>query len=226
MVEQSLTRVVQSILEGDPSILNALERGYANISAVARLIRPRVEEKLGRRVKLSGVITAIRRVRERHKSSTEHLRVIAESSVTIRTNLAKISLEKTRRNLERARLLSTEYPETFFEVIEGMETLTVIMDQRLLDDVKSKFRSEDIIDVKDNLSAIVIHSPREIIDTPGCVAEFYGVVARRGINMEETISCCTETIILLKTSDSGSAYSAIAGLIEEARRALQARPST
>lgn len=207
-------------MEEDPSILDALERGYANVSAVARLLKPTVEEKIGRRVNLSGIITAIRRAKAGHKPFIEHIRVLAESVITIRTNLAKISIERTRKNLEKARLLSIEFPEAFFQVLEGEETLTLIMDQRVLDKVRPKFRDDEIIDEKNDLSAIIIQSPREIINTPRCISEFYNVISRKGINIEETISCCTETIIVLRMSDSTNAYNALIHLIEEARRRL------
>lgn len=220
MVEQTLTRVIWNLLEGDPTILEALERGYANVSAVARLLKPRVEEVMGRGVKISGIITAVRRARTKYKPFMEHLKVIADSVITIRTNLAKISLEKTRRNLEKARLLSTEFPEAFFQVLEGAGTLTLIMDQRVLNDVKPKFREDEVIEEKNDLSAIIIQSPREIIETPGCISEFYNAISKRGINIEETISCCTETIIVLKMSESTKAYSALTDLIERARKKI------
>ncbi|MEM2465065.1 MAG: hypothetical protein QXL85_05570 [Candidatus Bathyarchaeia archaeon] len=224
MVKQSLTMVIQDLLRSDPSMLDALERGYANISAVARLLKPKIEEKIGRGANLSGIITAIRRAKAKYKPFTEHIKVIADSTITIRTNLAKISIEKTRRNLEKARLLSTEFPETFFQVLEGAETLTLIMDQRVLNKIRPKFRDDEIIDEKNDLSAIIIQSPKEIIDTPNCISEFYNAIAKRGINIEETISCCTETMIVLRIGDSANAYNALTDLIEDCRRKLfQAR---
>ncbi|MBS7604984.1 MAG: hypothetical protein QXR84_06970 [Candidatus Bathyarchaeia archaeon] len=220
MVKQSLTKVVQGLLEEDPLIIDSLERGYANISAVARLLKPEIERRMGRRVNLSGIITAIRRAKSGYKPSIEHIKVLADSVITIRTNLAKISIERTRKNLEKARLLSTEFPEAFFQVLEGEETLTLIMDQRVLSKIKPKFRDDEIIDEKNDLSAIIIQSPREIINTPRCISEFYNVISRRGINIEETISCCTETIIVLRMSDSAKAYNTLIHLIEDARRRL------
>ncbi|MEM2714827.1 MAG: hypothetical protein QXL45_03820 [Candidatus Bathyarchaeia archaeon] len=200
--------------------MEALERGYVNISAVARLLKPRVEEAMGREVKLSGIIMAIRRVRARYRPFMEHIKVIANSVITIRTNLAKISLEKTRRNLEKARLLSIEFPDVFFQVLEGVGTLTLIMDQKVFNDVKPKFREDEIIEEKSNLSAIIIQSPREIIETPNCISEFYNAMSRRRINIEETISCCTETIIVLDTSKLVEAYGTLTDLIEGARKRL------
>ncbi|MEM1514965.1 MAG: hypothetical protein QXH24_02820 [Candidatus Bathyarchaeia archaeon] len=219
MVKQSLTRVVQGVIESDNFIQESLERGYVNISALARLLKPRVEEIIGEKVNINGIITAIRRARLKLRTlRRDYVNVIANSVITIKTNLAKISIEKTRRNLERARILSTEFPEVIFQVLEGIETLTLIVDQRIYNEIKMKFRKDEIISEKLNLAAIVIQSPREIIETPGCIAEFYNALARKGINVEETVSCSTETIIVVGMEDSIKAYNALISLIGEFRR--------
>ncbi len=220
MVELSLAKTVQYLIENDPPVQDAIERGYANFSAVARLLKPKAEELLGRKVTLEGMITSVKRSRTRYKPSKEQLRIVAESVITIRTNLAKISLEKTRRNLERARLISAEYPEAFFQVLEGATTLTLITDQRIFSQVQTKFEDTEILDEKHNLAAVIVQSPREIVDTPGCIITFYNAISRRQINIEETISCYTETIIVLKMEDSVKVYSILTDLISDARRKL------
>lgn len=220
MVELSLAKAVQYLIENDPPIQDAIERGYANFSAIARLLKPKAEELLGRKVTLEGMITSVKRARTKYRPSRKQLRVIAESVITIRTNLAKISLEKTRRNLERARLISAEFPEAFFQILEGTSTLTLITDERIFSRVRLKFEDAEILDERQNLAAVIVQSPKDIVDTPGCIMMFYNAISRRQINIEETISCYTETIIVLRTEDSVKVYSILTDLISDARRSL------
>lgn len=220
MVELSLAKTVQYLIEDDPSIQDAIERGYANFSAIARLLKPKAERILGRKVTLEGMITSVKRARVKYKPSREQLRVIAESVIVIRTNLAKISLEKTRRNLERARFISAEFPEAFFQILEGTSTLTLITDERIFNRVRLKFEDTEILDEKRNLAAVMVQSPKEIVNTPGCIMMFYNAISRRLINIEETISCYTETIIVLRMEDSVKVYSILTDLISDARRNL------
>jgi len=215
-----LAKAVQYLIENDPPIQDAIERGYANFSAIARLLKPKAEELLGRKVTLEGMITSVKRARTKYRPSRKQLRVIAESVITIRTNLAKISLEKTRRNLERARLISAEFPEAFFQILEGTSTLTLITDERIFSRVRLKFEDAEILDERQNLAAVIVQSPKDIVDTPGCIMVFYNAISRRQINIEETISCYTETIIVLRTEDSVKVYSILADLISDARRSL------
>jgi len=221
LVKLSLAKTVQYLIDGDASIQDAIERGYANFSAIARLLKPKAERILGRKVTLEGMITSVKRAKTKYKPSRKQLKVIAESVIIIRTNLAKISLEKTRRNLEKARLISAEFPEAFFQILEGASALTLITDERIFSQVRSKFEDTGILDERGNLAAVIVQSPREIVDTPGCVMRFYNAISRRGINIEETISCYTETIIVLKMEDSVKVYSILADLISDARERLK-----
>jgi hypothetical protein len=50
------------------------------------------------------------------------------------------------------------------------------------------------------------------------VQAFYNAVSRRHINIEETMSCYTETIIVLAMEDVSKAFAALTDLITEARR--------
>ncbi|MBS7654628.1 hypothetical protein KEJ43_06115 [Candidatus Bathyarchaeota archaeon] len=220
MAELSLAKIVQRLIENDLSIQDAIERDYANFSAVARLLKPRAEALLGRKVTLEGMITSVKRVKTKYKPSLKNLKVIAESVINIRTNLAKMTVEKTRRNLEKARLLSADFPEAFFQVLEGTATLTLIIDQRIFSQVYQKFGDTEILDEKHGLAAIIIQSPHEIVSTPGCISFFYNAVSRGQINIEETISCYTETVIFLKIDDSTKAYSILTELIADTRKNL------
>ncbi len=220
MVKTSLARVVQNLIDRDPSIQDALRRGYGNYSAIARLLKPMVEEELGREVTLEGLITSVKRASVTYKPSREYLRIVAGSILNMRTDVAKFSVEKTRRNIEMVRGVIANYPEAFLQVLEGTRTLTLIFDQRIMGELRLMFREADILDEKRNLAALIVESPREIVDTPGCIAAFYNPISRAGINIEETVSCFNETIIVLRMEDAGRAFTILTDVIREARRLL------
>ena len=66
--------------------------------------------------------------------------------------------------------------------------------------------------------AIIIHSPEQIIKTPGCAISFYNQLARLYINIEDTVSCYTDTIVLVRMKDAGKAFNVLTELISNARK--------
>ncbi|MEM2280541.1 MAG: hypothetical protein QXZ68_00925 [Candidatus Bathyarchaeia archaeon] len=220
----SISRIVQELIDKDVSIQHALEKGYGNYSAIARMLKPMVEEILSRRVKLESVITAVKRARVTYKPAYyfDVISVIADSTINLRTDVAKISIEKTRRNMEMVRKILTGFSqEEYIQIVEGMRTITLLLDQKLVERIKSNFSLENILEEKNNLVAIIITSPQKIVETPGCITSFYNTLSRIHINIEETLSCSTETIMVLKLNDISRALAALTNLISEARKMVE-----
>ncbi|RLI39920.1 hypothetical protein DRO69_13660 [Candidatus Bathyarchaeota archaeon] len=217
----SVSKIIQHLIDNDLSLQDALQRDYANYSAIARMLKPKVEKSLRRKVKLESLITSVKRAKASYSSREENItKIIAESVIHLRTDVVKVSVEKTKRNLEIVRKVLTNFPGEFLQVLEGVSAITLIFDQKLFDNVYSIFRKEDILDERQNLAAIVVQSPREIIDTPGCAIAFYNPVSRSHINIEETMSCFTDTILVLRMEDVGKAFTALTDLIAEARKTV------
>jgi len=218
----SIARVVQDLIDSDLPLQYALETGYGNYSAIARMLKPKVEETLGRRVKLESIITSVKRAKVGYKPLKGNItKVIADSIINLRTDVAKISVEKTKRTLEAIRKALTDFPpEEFLQILEGVSAITLIFDQKLFDDIHAVFRREEILGEKRNLAAITVHSPREIIETPGCTIAFYNPISREHVNIEETMSCFTDTIIVLHMENVGKAFNALTDLIARARKTI------
>ena len=218
----SISKVVQDLISNDPSLQCALEKGYGNYSAIARMLKPKVEESLGRKVKLESIITSVKRARVNYKPPHGNIaKVIANSIINLRTDVAKLSVEKTRRTLETIRkILVKLHFEGFFQVLEGTSAVTLIFDRKLFEHIRSVFYKGEILEEKRNLAAIMVQSPREIINTPGCAVTFYNTLSRMHINIEETMSCFTDTIMVIRMEDVGRAFAALTDLITETRRAL------
>ena len=145
-------------------------------------------------------------------------KVVAGSGLNIRTDMAKVSVEKTKKTLDKIRKTLATFEGDFLQVIEGNTIVTLISDLNSFNKISSIFTKKDVIDQKQNLATVIIRSPDEITSTPGSVQAFYNAVSRRHINIEETVSCYTETIIVLAMEDVSKAFAALTDLITEARR--------
>jgi hypothetical protein len=67
--------------------------------------------------------------------------------------------------------------------------------------------------VIDALTLVILYSPSDLQDTPGCVAVILDAIAAEGINVLEFISCHTDTLMVVRNSDAVRVYSILSGLI-------------
>jgi|GEM_PF-131896 aspartokinase len=218
-VKLTIIQAIRDAVDSDFSIQDALDRGYGNLTAIARVLKPAVEERLSREVKIESLVTSLKRLRSRYKIvAKDILNVIMNSTVTVRTDVAKVSVEKRRKTLEAVGSLLLGYREEFLQISESIDAITLLFDQRLYDDVIKLFRGDEVIESTANLAAIIVRSPIEIIKTPGCAASFITQLSRRHINIEDTISCYTDTIIVVSMVDASRAFAALTDYIASARR--------
>lgn len=214
----SISKTVQKLIDEDLSLQDALQRNYANYSAIARMLMPKIEETGINNVNVESVITSVKRAKANYEIlQGEITQVVAGSDLTIRTDMAKVSVEKTKENLENIRRSLGTFQGEFLQVIEGNAVVTLISDLNSFNEIISIFKEEDVMDQKQDLATVIIRSPDQITSTPGCVQAFYNAVSRRHINIEETMSCYTETIIVLAMENVSKAFAALTDLIAEAR---------
>ncbi len=220
----AIIAAVRDEIDYDLSLQDALARDYANVSAVSRMMQPRISEKLGKEVNLESVTTSLKRLRGAYTAASEEIRaVIAESVVNVRTHVSKISVEKTRKTVEAVGAMLATYQHDFLHVSESISSITLIFDQKLHNKIRESLPDSVILEEGDDYAAIIVQSPVRIRTTPGCIINFYNQIARRHVNIEDTVSCHTDTIIVVKMREVGKAFTALTDLITEERKRLESR---
>ncbi len=224
ILTRSIAKIVRDIIDEDLTIQDALQRGYANVSAISRAIKPRVEESLGKRVRPETIITSLKRVRPSYTEQSEGItNVIAKSTINVRTDVSKLSLEKNKKNVDIVAKMMSSKQEGFLQVSEGLSSITIIYDQMMRKEMLKTFDKGQILEDTPNLAAITVHSPEEVVVTPGCAVQFLSQVSRRRINIEDIVGCYTDTVIVVKNEEVGKAFAALTDLIAEARRILESK---
>jgi aspartokinase len=220
----SVADAVREEVDTDFSVQDALTRDYANLSALARILIPKVAAIRGvtvRDVDEAGVVSALKRARSSYSlHSPRASEVISQSIVNVRTHVSRLSVEKTKKTLRTVSSLLATYEEDFIQVSESLSSITLIVDQRLHKQVKRALAGVEVLEEEEECAAITVHSPDEIITTPGCISAFYDQLARRHVNVEDTVSCYTDTIMVVMMKDVGRAFEALMELIDEEKRKL------
>lgn len=222
----SISKTVKQVIDNDLSLQDALTRRYANYTAIARIIRPKVERDLGRKINFESLVTSVKRVKPRFELAQARgiENVLAQSVVNVRTDVAKLSVEKSKRSLDSARNLMASYQEEFLQISESNAAITMVFDQKLLPRIHKHFNDDDILDEQSDLAAVIIHSPVEIVRTAGVVLTIYAKIAENHVNIEDTVSCFTDTIIVIRMGEVTRTFSTLTDLISENRMKLKRHP--
>jgi len=183
------------------------------------VIKPEIERLLGRKINMESIVTAIKRARKFYYIHDQVISsILLESTTSVKTDVAKISTVKSKRTVERVAKALTKNVNSFISVSESISSITLVFDDKLLNYARELFADYDILEIDEDLAAIIVHSPEQIIKTPGCAIAFYNQISRRHINIEDTVSCHTDTIMIVKMSDVGGAFDAITKLISQVRQ--------
>jgi aspartokinase len=217
--QQSITEAVREMVSSDLSFQDSLQRDYCNISALARIIKPHIDHMLSKDTSIESIITALKRSRYDYDVPQKPIAsILAASNITVNTDVAKISAKKSKKTIEKVAKAMVRSVGNFISISESIMSITLVFDDLLLQDVKAMFAYDDILEIEDSLAAIIVHSPEDIIKTPGCAIAFYNQLARRHINIEDTVSCYTDTIVLVKMEQVGKAFNALTDLISNSRK--------
>ena len=217
--QKSITEAVRETISSDLSFQDSLQRDYCNISALARILKPQIDHMLGRDTSIESIITALKRSKHDYNVQQKPIAsILAASTITVKTDVAKVSAKKSKKTIEKVAKAMIQSTGNFISISESIMSITLVFDDLLLQDVKGMFAYDDILEIENNLAAIIVHSPEEIIKTPGCAIAFYNQLARRHINIEDTVSCYTDTIVLVKMEQVGKAFNALTDLISNSRK--------
>ncbi|MBT7903679.1 ACT domain-containing protein [Candidatus Woesearchaeota archaeon] len=203
----SVTKLTEEYIRKHKSIKDCLKSGLLNYSALARLVFKELKTKksLPRGVGMEAVLIAARRYKHKLKleksSEKQILQVLRESEIEIKTKSVVLVLEK---QLYPDKLIEVEKiikrKKGLFNAIEGVNSITIITTEKYSGEIKQTFKSSIIHEIK-GLVSLIVKSPKEIETTPGVMAYLYGVLSDAGINVYHTLSCWTDTFIVVSETD-------------------------
>ena len=221
LAKKNITKSVKAIIDNDLSFQDAIQRGYCNLSGIARIIKPSIDSIAGTDISLESIVSALKRTRVDYKLPNNSVEpILAGSKISLRTDVAKLSILKNKKTIEKIAKPLTQNNDSFISVSESINSMTLIFDQLILEKMRRIFDEDDTLEVENNLAAIIVQSPEDIIKTSGCALIFYNQLARRHVNIEDTISCYTDTIMLVNMNDVAKAFNALTELITEARKSM------
>ncbi|MBI2971915.1 MAG: ACT domain-containing protein [Candidatus Aenigmarchaeota archaeon] len=183
MAGRSVAKLVYAWLRERPYLVYALKKDVINFSSVSR----EIQRELGIR-NFDAVIVAVRRfqrdIRVLKSTGKELIDLFRRSRLEIKTGVnVYIVRPHAIRDIQKS---------AYLHLVKGSSAVTVLTDYAL--DI-------DCIKKKENMLEVKIISPPEIENAIGVMAYVCSALAERGINIEETYSCYTDTILVFDKRD-------------------------
>lgn len=198
----SLARHCRRIASRHPPFIEALREGIVNYRALARKLKPEIEEERGETVNLEAITTALRRYgNSLQEGGEEEMKkvenILEKSKVSLRGSVVSVSVDE-----------NADIPGEPILLVRGRNNITAVLDEEKAEDIKN------ISKEKEELACLVVDSPENIIEVPGVLSRIVSRLASEGINIVDITSCYTETIIIVNQRDAADALDALDGALK------------
>jgi hypothetical protein len=219
---RSIADVTREYIDTRPSVRDCLALGIMNYTLLAR----RIMDELGLKNE-EAVTVACRRYqmelekKETHQSAIQDL--LAESAIELKNKVAVLVL---RGDYEVVETLMGVLPRLMLgrgpmQVIMSHESVTMITEEKKLDEVLKLVEKGDVDRQSKDLAQIVVKSPVKIEEVSGVLAYLSGILAEYGINIVEAYSCYPDTVFIVSEKEVMRAYGILSKIIDRAEGSRQ-----
>ncbi|MCS4542287.1 MAG: ACT domain-containing protein [Euryarchaeota archaeon] len=222
----SLAEATRKALIKFPFIEDYLKSGAINYRGLARAIEEDVARELcTKKVNLETISTVVRRYANSFKGKetkvAPRFKVLSKSSVGLQRDIAVLTIKMSwelPKQLEKLREAVSKRGGELFYTIQNPSAVTIVVNQRYLNEILKFLKKESILQLRKNLAAILIDSPEEIAETPGVISEMAIVLARYNISVVELVSSFTHTTFIVEGKKAIEAYEVISKLVDISKK--------
>jgi len=210
----TIPEVVEKIVRRSPYLEEALALGIANLSALARFIKPDVERETMKEVKDGAVIIALNRLSRKTARRARRMKSMFRNApdLTVRSNLLEMTFANAEHLILRQKKLLDHLggrPGHFLTITRGINETTLIASRELKDRILAVFKGARVIDRIENLSSITVLLPSGTALVPGVYHYILKSLAWEGLNVVEVVSTLNEFTIILEDKTVDQAFSLI-----------------
>ncbi len=208
----SIGKVTEELINRSPFLREAMTDDLINISALARKLKPEIEEAVGKEVKEGAIIMAIKRMTPGlyHRLNIKITNVMGElGDFLVRSNLADFTFENSSsmksRQVELMQVLTSEN-DSFFTICKGVTETTIITSISNAQTVKNIFSGENLKSSNNNLASVTVKLPNVNTEIYGVYYYILKHLAWEGINIVEVVSTSNEFTVVVKSDDIDRAF--------------------
>lgn len=215
---KTISAVVENYIRKKPFLQSALAQGIINLTSLSRIVKPEIEDELGKEVRNGAIVMALKRLSDDLEFRATHkivkvLKNIGE--ITVRSNLSDYTFLSSETILaNQAKLLEEVHKnqDIFYTSSRGVNEINIVVSNSLDATVETLFKNERCTQKADNLSSVTVKLPAENVSVPGIYYFIFQRLAWEGIVLYEVISTTNEFTILVNDDQVDVAFKTIKDL--------------
>ena len=219
---ESLAEKTRVYIDAHPSVKDCVSKGLVNYSSLARAIMKELDLD-----NEEAVMIACRRYASKMGISTDHeisiLNILKDSRLEMRTKTCIVTAKNDWSVLHKMDNLFKDLwnEDSIMQIVQSASAVTIIADKMLKERIIDTVGRFNILKIRENLVEITVKSPEKIVETSGVIAYLITNLSDAGINIEETVSCHTDTVFIVGEYDMINAYSVLTKCIQSAEETLK-----
>ena len=219
---ESLAEKTRVYIDAHPSVKDCVSKGLVNYSSLARAIMKELDLD-----NEEAVMIACRRYASKMGVSTDHeisiLNILKDSRLEMRTKTCIVTAKNDWSVLHKMDNLFKDLwnEDSIMQIVQSASAVTIIADKMLKERIIDTVGRFNILKIRENLVEITVKSPEKIVETSGVIAYLITNLSDAGKNIEETVSCHTDTVFIVGEYDMINAYSVLTKCIQSAEETLK-----
>ncbi|MCH8329561.1 MAG: hypothetical protein IIB81_04170 [Nanoarchaeota archaeon] len=216
----TVSHLVKKAVSENSFLLEAMSKELISYGNLAEQLKPEIEQELGKKVKDSAIVMALRRYAEELQSFDKKIRKFRfQGEILMRTNIMDFNVIKSSSMLSKIKniynLVDFGRGDTL-NIILGSNEISIVTNEKYKEKLSNFLKGEKVLNKKFDLVALtVIFEGESFFATPGVVFTAIRKLAWENINLYEIISTMTELTFILSKKDSMKAYNVLQELVRK-----------
>jgi len=214
----TVSHVVEKLMENKLYLQETMHQGVISCNSLATKFKTEIEDELGKEVKHSAIVMALRRYEEKLSKSIREPSFDYFIETIMKTNITYIVLRETPSLLPK---LSTLYHVIDFKkggilnIIQGNNEVGVITNERYKEKLLDLLKMESVYIKVDNLVSISLMYSKDFTFTPGVVYNVSRFIAWENINIINILHTPTELSLVVNEADAMKCYRILQKLVKK-----------
>lgn len=215
---KTISSVVEQYIKKKPFLQSALAQGIINLTSLSRIVKPEIEDELGKDIRNGAIVMALKRLSDDLEFRATHkiIKVLKNiGEITVRSSLVDYTfLASDTILVQQAKLLEAinENQDVFYTSSRGVNEINIVISSVMDATVEELFKNEKRTQKAEELSSITVKLPAENVSVPGIYYFIFQRLAWEGIVLYEVISTTNEFTILVDDEHVDIAFKTIKDL--------------